>query len=44
MARTDIAGLLTGMPSSRPDPMGAGISLAAVPILWEQGLTQSSSG
>lgn len=26
MARTDIAGLLTGMPSSRPDPMGAGIN------------------
>jgi len=24
MARTDIAGLLTGMPSSRPDPMGMG--------------------
>jgi hypothetical protein len=26
MARTDIAGLLTGMPSSRPDPLGAGIN------------------
>ena len=26
MARTDIAGLLTGMPSSRPDPMGMGIN------------------
>jgi hypothetical protein len=26
MARTDIARLLTGMPSSRPDPMGMGIN------------------
>ena len=25
MARTDIAGLLTGMPSSRPDPLGGGV-------------------
>ena len=24
MARTDIAGLLTGIPSGRPDPMGMG--------------------
>ena len=29
MARTDIAGLLTGMPSSRPDPMGMGINSSA---------------
>mgnify|MGYP000297560498 FL=1 len=26
MARQDIAGLLTGMPSSRPDPMAMGVN------------------